>query len=481
MISSKTYFLSLINKIFDKCIYLSISIIFIKISISDYAILILFLLSCSYMYEIYSLSIPKAFNIFYYKINKELFLSIVSLTLYIIFFIFIIFLIGLILGKNYFNLSNMFFNLLFIFSICIGGLSIAIDDVIDKYSFLELKHNNLYKFDLLRIVVISFGLGLYLYLTKNFNVYFFLFTYSIVLILFSIFKYILFRGHLNCSFSSNLKNFKKIKLNGMYKVVFSVFLISILILLQFTIARILIVNFEGLGSFANYALHYQINEIFSLFFLSVIQIIAPIIIISVKKNKKEKFLLLKEKILILYLLFPPIIFGMINFLGERIIKILSPEIIYNSTLLFIFSLNLYSISLFMTIYQYLIIKKQESFFIKTLLSGLIVNIIFSILLIKNFSIIGVAISNFVSNIFIFIILNTKVSFFYFRKQTLIFFIFFLIRFMIIFIILKLFPISEFLSPLINLINNFVYYCFLFFLSEFFMPKKYRAFKNIIDV
>lgn len=481
MITPTTSYLSLLHKIFNKFFYLIITIYFLTQSVSDYALLILYFLLSSYIYEIYSLSIPKAFSIFYYKFKRDVYLSTISFTAYLTLFLFICSCILFYFIKNFFDVNSEFSNYFFLLAVCIRGLSIALDDIIDKFCFLELKHNNLYFFDFFKLTIILIFVIFYFYFFTNLNIFNFLIIYSSLMILFSLFKYFIFLGKLNLNILINLNNLKKIEFKGIPIIMFSIFLTSILILTQLTFSRILIVNFKGLDFFANFSFHYQLVEISSLFFLAIIQIIVPVIIHSVKKGHEKKIIIFQEKILIIYLLFPPIIFLVINFIAKNLILLFTSQIIYDPILMFFLSLNLFSFSLFMTFYQYLLIKKKEIFFIKTLLVGLILNLILSIILIKYFSLTGVAIANFLSNYVIFIILNKKLNFFYFRKKTYKYLLFYSTRLILIFFVLFLFPIPDFYpSTFMNLMKDLIYCSILIFISEIFMPRQYRILKNYND-
>ena len=128
----------------------------------------------------------------------------------------------------------------------------------------------------------------------------------------------------------------------------------------------------------------------------------------------------------------------------------------------------------MTFYQFLIIKKKEIFFIKILLFGFLLNVLFSIILIKYFSITGIAISNFLSNLFIYISLNKSINFFYFRNKTLKHLIFYFIKFLTIFIILNLFPFKESSTNYLNFLYNLFYFLIMLFITEVFSPNKYKG-------
>ena len=482
MISLSTAYLSFISKISNKLTYFFLSIFFLSYSAADYALLILYFLLCGYMAEIYSLSIPKLFNVFFHKYTYRVFLSAVIFSFYITVFLFLFFCFLFYAGKNIFESNQYYSNYIFIFSFLVGGLVISIDDIVDRYSFLHFNHNKIYIFDIFKIVIITIIGCIFIYYFKAFEILNFLLVYSLVVICFSLIKFFIFFRKINLNFFHNIGNVKIIEFRKSLSLLLSILLISIFIMGQFSFSRLLIIYFENLESFASFSFHYQLVEICSLFFLVMTQIVSPAIVHFVKLGNANKFQIFRDKIFLALLLFPPIIFFLINFIAKDVIAILNLEIIHNLFLNVMLSLSLYSTFFYLIFYQYLLILKKEIFFLKTIIFGFAINLILSIIFLYYFSISGVAVANFLSNLFIFIVLNQELSFFYLRKKNINVIIIFFIRLLFIAAFLIFFPIRDiFESSFLNLVKDLTYFAVLFFIVELFLKKKFRLLANYYNL
>lgn len=482
MISFSTAYLSFISKISNKLFYFFVTIFFLSYSATDYALLILYFLLCSYMAEIYSLSIPKLFEVFFHKYTYRVFLSTVIFSFYITVFLFLFFCFLFFAGKNIFESSQYYSNYIFIFSFLVGGLVISIDDIVDRYSFLHFNHNKIYIFDIFKIVISIIIVCIFIYYFKAIEILNFLLAYSLFVICFSLIKFFIFLRKINLNFFQNIVNIKIIEFRKSSSLLLSILLISIFIIGQFSFSRLLILHVENLESFATFSFHYQLAEICSLFFLVMTQIVSPAIVHFLKLGNAYRFKIFRDKILLALLLFPPIIFFLINFIAKDVIAILNLQITHNLFLNIILSLSLYSTFFYLIFYQYILILKKEIFFLKTIIFGFVINLILSIIFLYYFSISGVAVANFLSNLFIFIILNHELSFFYLRKKTIYVIIIYFIRLLVIAVFFMFFPIRDiFESSLLNLIKDLTYFTVLFFITELFLKKKFRLLANYINL
>ena len=479
MLKKNTFFLSITHKFLNKLFFLIVTLLSLKISNQFYSLVMLFFVISNYFFEIISLSIPKIFNN-YYKINGFEKLSILSCAnLYISIFISVIFLFFIFqfnepLLKYFEDIDNYF-----IFSIIIFGFSIFLNDIIDKYNFLKLNHNKIYIFDILSFVIL-FIILIFLFLKFNIlndeNIFIIIFVFSVLQFILKFVKFFLFKEDIVFNINKIYSLFNISEIIDLVKITTPILIISILILSQLSISRFIILFFENYSSFAKFFFHMQVIELCSIFFVSIHQLSNPKISILVRNNKKNFFLILKNKLFNIFYCILPLLFLFLFFLINEIILILSININYNINLYLILSINFLLIYLFFTIYQYIIMLNKNLFLIKIVIFSLILNFIFSFIFTKLFSIHGLAFANLISNFFLFMVCNYYTKFFFFRKKDFKNLFILSLRFLvIIFFVFIYYIILNYENVFINLFLKIFYFFSILTLTEIFIPKRFRIF------
>lgn len=474
MLNLKTILISSVNKFFVKFFSFFLSIYFLINSLDNYATIVLFFVMSAYAYEVINLSLSKTFNIFYFKYEKKVFETFVSLTIYVSLLIFsIFFLIFSVLG-NHVSSEKFFLEYFFSISVLILGFSISIDDIIDRYCFIRFQHTQIYLYGILKIIVILLFTITYIFFYSENEIKYFLLFYSFLVLILVLFKFLYFLQKLSFDIINCFKILKIINLKIILNNTLLIFLVSLLILLQFSSNRIIISYFEGNIILANFYFHFQLIEVATLFFLITQEIFAPSLVNIAKLKNSKQIKVFQDKVLKILLIFPPIIFLYIIFISDFVIKIVNPEIKYNFQLLIILSLSLYFTFLFLTFYQYLIILDKRKLLLKTLILCVTINLFLSLILINFFSILGVAFANFASNFLLFLIINKSINFFTFKKEIFFFMYFCVLRIVFLFFLFYMmnyldFTNSAYLKILIYSINLVIF----LIIYDFFIPIKYR--------
>lgn len=479
IIKQNLIYISFLNTILKKIFFLFITLFSLSISDKFYAEVILLFLLSNYVYEIVSLSIPKIFNN-YLKIYDTKKLSILAgfnlyVSLLILFFILLVF--YLLNGSRINELTSL--NNYFILGFLILGFSTALNDLIDKYSFLKLNHLNIYYYDILELLITVVVL-FFLYFNNDTlfekQVFLTIFIYSFVKFLFSIFKLFLFRLDIVFNVKQIYMNINFEECKNLIKLIIPIFLISVLFLLQFSISRFIVLYFEDYSSFAIFAFHIQIIELCSLFFLSLHQLSGPKISLLLKHQKKGPLLVLQNKLLTISFTIVPILFLGLYFLANDIIVLFNFNVVFDTFLFGLLSLNFLFIYLFLTMYQYMIMQNQTNFLITTLLLTFVLNLVLSLLLTHLYSLIGLAFANLLSNLFLFLVSNYYSSFFFFRKKDKKNIFFITLRIVTILIVLNIYDFTSISDDAIEIL---LFKCFsillLFLISEALIVKYYRIY------
>ena len=478
MISYKTPFLSITSALLDKFFYFLITIYFVSESNLHYSLVITYFLYSSFFYELFSLSLPKTFNILFKKYELQIFRAIVGTTFFIIcIFAFLTFIT--LLFENSLIESFFFNNWIYLFSIIILGCSIAINDLIDRYAFLNLKHNKIYFFNLSELLTLFIFLYFYLFFLEKFDIYLLILIFSFFKLFASVIKFLIFKQNIILNILIIFKKIDKKILKVILINIFPVFLISFLILAQMTFNRIFIINFKGIDLFTKFSLHFQFVEIATIMFYTINNISQSAISRILKSGKKYYIKLYQEKILNIYLVFLPISFLCLGFLSDSILLILKIELDYDLILFSILSFNLYIFFLFMTTYQFLLMHNKQKFIIIILLFSFLLNAMLCFFLINYLSILGVAIANFVSNFIILISFNYLSKFYFLRKKSIYNLIYSFFRFVAILsgMYLIFFFVKD-LSLYQSFLLKIIYLLILIFLLEIIIPAKFRMIKVI---
>ena len=475
-INNKVIYVSFINNILKKLFFLFITIFSLTLSDKFYTYVILLFLLSNYIYEISSFSIPKIFNN-YLKIHGERKLSMLAgLSLYLCLLFFIISLMVFSIGDNlilkYFDEVDRYFVLSFIFL----GISISINDLVDKYNFLKLKNLRIYYYDIIEILI-TFILIFFTYFKFNLilleKINLLIFLYSIIKLLFAFFKLFIFKLDITFSFKKISNIFYSKFLKELLVLTLPIFLISILFIIQFSISRFVIIYYEGYRSFSIFAFHIQMIELISLFFLAIHQLSGPKISIMLKNQQLKLIPLFQSKLLKIFTSIIPILIFFLYLFFNDIVKLFNLSFTLDKILFILLSLNFIFIYLFLTMYQYIIMKSQTKFLLIFISYSLFLNIFLSILLTPFFSIIGLAIANLLSNLFLFCFCNYRIKFFFFRKKDFKNILITIIKIFICLIFLNLYYFLNFKSVVYNIdILKVIYFIFVFLIIEFLFDKKY---------
>lgn len=466
---NKTIYFSLIEKTLNKIFFFLITIVSLKISDKFYSNLILFFVLASYFYEILSLSIPKIFNNYYkhYGIKK---LSILAGFNFYISFLVLIFFFSLIFFNQNFLIKSFEIKYVDIYyAAIILGFSIFLNELINQYGFIKLKHFYIYLYDLLTIIIIFLVI---FYIFKNFKFllidkfYLIIFYYACIQIFMKFIKFLIFKSDLVLNFNKIIFNFDVTKSQNIFKLIIPISIVSILILSQLNIARFVIISFEDYSNFATFVFHVQVIELCGIFFAAIHQLSDPKIAILTNNQDTFRFKLLNNHLFNIFLSIPPIILIFIFFLINDVVSILGIDIKIKLDLFVVLSINFLALYLFFTIYQFMIMINQRRFLIKVTLTVLFLNVFFSLILINFFSIIGVAVANLISNLFLFFICNKKTNFFYIRKKDLNKILFSIFKFLLIIFFLILFThFVKFEAVYHALIAKILYSILLFLIIE----------------
>ena len=479
VLKQNVIYVSFFNNILKKIFFLFVTLFSLTISDRFYAQVILLFILSNYVYEIVSLSIPKVFNN-YLKIYNSKKLSILSgFNLYLSsLMIFIILLLSCFF--NNFEINNsVFSDNYFILGFVLLGFSVALNDLIDKYNYLKFNHLYIYYYDILEIIISSLAILLiffgYTGLIEE-QVFLIIFVFSIVKFIFSVIKLIIFRKDIELNFKQILTiiNFEDFK--NLTKLVIPIFLISILFLLQFTISRFIILYIEDYSTFSIFAFHNQIIELCSLFFLSLHQLSGPKISYLFRNKKKKMLLILQNKLLAISYTVTPVLLFTLYFLANDIINILDLNISFNNFLFIILSFNFFVIYLFLTMYQHMIMQNETKFLLVIMFITILMNFFLSLTLTYFYSLIGLALANLVSNIFLLLICNNRTNFFFFRKSEKKSLVLLIFRISIIIYISNIWDFTSISESDIKIfIVKLTLILVLFIGSEMLMSKKYRIY------
>lgn len=482
MLNTKTIIISSLNKFFSKFFTFFLSIFFVINSLEDYATIILFFVMSAYAYEIFSLSLSKTFNIIFFNYEKKSFELFVSFSIYVCFLIFFISLLIVFSFNNFFSNNKIFVEYYFLISFLFVGFSIAIEDIIDRYCWLKFKHNQIYLFGIFKIIIIIIFSAIFFVYFSKFKINIFIIFYTSLILFLTILKCLIFLNKLNFNILDCIENIKTFNFNTTFYNTSIIFVISMLLLIQFSSNRIIISYFEGNIIFANFYFHVQIVELCTFFFLIIQEVFGPSLAHVAKLNNLKKIKIFQDKVFKVLLLFPPIIFLYIICSSSFIINIINPEINRSFWLLVILIFSSYSTFFFLSFYQYLIMSKKRKLIACTILFSVLINLFLSVWLINFFSITGVAFANFISNFLLFIICNQSIKFFFFRKKTFVFAYYCILRFIYL-IILQYMVFKFFLlnSDFINLIVITMIFLFSMVIFDFFVPYNHRVIKLYFEV
>ena len=470
MIKEKTVYFSLIGKLFSKLFFLLITIFSLKLSNELYTSLIIFFVLANYFYEIVSISIPKLFNNYYRFFGSKKLSILAGTNFYISFLLLCISLVFLIFYQHFFiknfeaNHSELYY------AAIILGFSIFINELINQYIFIKLKHLYIYLYDIFSIIVVLISLN-YVFIFFDFsikeNIYLVILYYAYIELFFKVIKFLIFKSDITFNINKIYFNINLNDIKNILKLIIPILIVSLLILTQLNIARFITLYFESIPSFVKFVFHVQVIEFCGIFFAVINQLTEPKFAILIRKQSMFKLKLLQNKLFNIYNFVSPLILIFIFFLINDLILIFGINIIIELNLYIILSINFYFIYLFFSIYQYIVMMNAKKFLIKVVFISLFINFILSLVLIKLFSIFGLAIASTISNLFLFLICNKHMNFFYFRKKDLkkIFFMICKILFIVISLILYNYSII-FDNIYLALLSKIIYAIILFVVSEF---------------
>lgn len=466
---NKTIYFSLTEKILNKIFFFFITILSLKISNEFYSNLIIFFVLAGYFYEIVSLSIPKIFNSFYKSFGLKRLSILAGVNFYLSMLILIFFFLLIFFNQNFLTKSYQIKDLDIYYAIIILGFSIFLNELINQYVFIKLKHLYVYLYDIFSIIIL-FSISFYIFENFKFllidRIYLIIFLYACIQIFLKFIKFLIFKSDIILNINKITFNFDISEFINVLKLIIPILTVSILILTQLNIARFVIISFEGFSNFAIFVFHVQVIELCGIFFAAIHQLSDPKISILISNQKFFKLKLLKNQLFNIFLSTVPIIFAFIFFLINDLVLILGVDIKIKLNLFVFLSINYLLLYLFFTIYQYIIMINQRKFLIKVVFITLFFNLVFSLILMKFFSIFGVAVANLISNLFLFLICNRYTNFFYIRKKNLYKILFLFLKFFFIVFFLNLFNyfiISE--EIYFILIAKILYIILLFFIVE----------------
>jgi O-antigen/teichoic acid export membrane protein len=469
MIKEKTVYFSFIGKLLSKFFFLFITIFSLKLSNELYASLIIFFVLANYFYELVSISIPKLFNNYYRFFGSKKLSILAGINFYISFLLLCISFVFLIFNQHLLIKIFEANRLEIYYAVIILGFSIFLNELINQYVFIKLNHLYIYLYDISSIIVV-FIISFFIFIIFDFsikeNIYLFILYYASIELFFKLIKFLVFKSDITFNINKIYFNINLSDIKNILKLITPILIVSLLILTQLNIGRFITLYFESISSFVKFVFHIQVIELCSIFFAVIHQLTDPKFAILIRKQNMFKLKLLRNKLFNIYIFAPPLILIFIFFLINDLILILGINIKIELNLYIILSINFYLIHLFFSIYQYIIMINARKFLIKVIFISLFLNFIFSIVLIKLFSIFGLAIAITISNLFLFLICNKHTNFFYFRKKDLkkILFSISKILFIIIYLILYNYFFS-FENIYLVLMTKIIYAIILFAVSE----------------